>query len=453
MPWYKTGTVSVVQNSNAVIGTGTAFIANSRVGDGFRGPDGGWYEVANIASDTALSISPNYQGATNAAGGYALAPLQGYVKDSADALRALVNQFGGVLAVLGNDPTQSGVRQALNLSTTDGLPEGSTNKYLTNSRVLAVPLTGIDLITPGAVIATDTIIKALGKLQASKADLVGTNKAVAIEQGGTGAKTAKDARAALGATGPKNLLLNPRFRVNQRGYASGAAATAGQYTLDRWKVTVAGQSLVFAASGAGFRATFPAGGCDQVILGENVRGGVYTLSWVGTAVGKVNGVTVANGGQTASLPAGANITINLSGGWAEDVMFQLGSVATSPDDQGYAAELFDCQYYGWSLSPSVAGQPVCSVTFTYSNYLAIGALKFPRAMRVNPTVSFLAGSPPSFTVTGGGGGGIALDNLQVAAIGKESCFLGAAISTSFAIGYSTLLCFGAFPNLFFSAEV
>jgi hypothetical protein len=101
MPWYKSGTVSVTQNSNAVIGTGTAFIANSRVGDAFRGPDGGWYEVTNIASDTALSISPNYLGASNATGAYALAPMQGYVKDSADALRALVNTYGSKLAALG----------------------------------------------------------------------------------------------------------------------------------------------------------------------------------------------------------------------------------------------------------------------------------------------------------------------------------------------------------------
>jgi len=101
MPWYKTGTVSVVLNSNAVIGTGTAFLSNGRVGDAFRGPDGGWYEVTNIASDTAMSISPNYKGATNAAGGYALAPMQGYVKDSADALRALVNSYGAKLAALG----------------------------------------------------------------------------------------------------------------------------------------------------------------------------------------------------------------------------------------------------------------------------------------------------------------------------------------------------------------
>lgn len=101
MPWYKSGSVSVTQNSNSVIGAGTAFIANARVGDAFRGPDGGWYEITNIASDTALAISPNYQGATTAAGVYALAPMQGYVKDSADTLRALVNQFGSKMAALG----------------------------------------------------------------------------------------------------------------------------------------------------------------------------------------------------------------------------------------------------------------------------------------------------------------------------------------------------------------
>lgn len=88
MSWYKTGTVNVTNNSNAVIGAGTAFISNSRVGDAFRGPDGNWYEVINIASDTAMSILPVYQGVSDGSGLYAIAPMQGYVKESADALRA-----------------------------------------------------------------------------------------------------------------------------------------------------------------------------------------------------------------------------------------------------------------------------------------------------------------------------------------------------------------------------
>ncbi len=107
MPWYRAGTVSVTLNSNAVIGTGTAFVANSRVGDAFLGPDGGWYEVTNIASDSAMSIAPNYRGATNAAGVYALTPVQGYTKDLADQARAMIQQWGSTLAGLGTVSTEN----------------------------------------------------------------------------------------------------------------------------------------------------------------------------------------------------------------------------------------------------------------------------------------------------------------------------------------------------------
>lgn len=100
MPWYSAGTVAVTNNSPTVTGSGTSFSANARVGDAFRGPDGLWYEVTNVASATVFSIKPNYQGPNNAAGSYAIAPMQGYVKDSADALRGYVNQYGTTLASL-----------------------------------------------------------------------------------------------------------------------------------------------------------------------------------------------------------------------------------------------------------------------------------------------------------------------------------------------------------------
>lgn len=409
MPWYRQGTVAITAGQTTVTGTDTNFTLNARVGDAFQGPDGRWYEVANIASAAVIGILPAYQGSTVSAGSYGLAPMQGYVKDAADRLRQIVDQFGSTLALLGTPADVAGLRANIG----------------------------------AAARGANTDISSLG----------GLTTALSVAQGGTGSVTAASAIAALGARGSQNLFINPRFRVNQRGYVSGTAAGAGQYTLDRLKMSVAGQALSFAASGAGVRATFPAGGCDQVVLGENIRGGVYTLSWVGTAVAKVNGVVIANGGQTPSMPAGANITINLSGGWAEDVMFQHGSVATPPDDRGYAAELFDCMYYGWSLRPAVSGQPICSVTFTYSAYAAIGVLRFPRAMRSNPTASFLAGSPASLTITGGGGGGIACDNLLLSNIGNDSCTLTASISIAFAMGYGSILAFGAFPNLFFSAEV
>ncbi|SDI07373.1 hypothetical protein [Pseudomonas panipatensis] len=118
MPWYSTGTVSVATNSPTVTGSGTNFSANARVGDAFRGPDGFWYEVTNVASATVLSIKPNYQSGPNGAGAYAIAPMQGYVKDSADALRAFVNQYGSQLASLGawsTAPTAADARNALGL--------------------------------------------------------------------------------------------------------------------------------------------------------------------------------------------------------------------------------------------------------------------------------------------------------------------------------------------------
>lgn len=143
MPWNRTGTVSVVQNSNAVTGTNTSFIANSRVGDAFLGPDGRWYEVTNIASETAMAISPNYLGSNNAAGAYALAPMQGYVKDSADALRALVNQFGPKLAALGT----TGNYDILPLAKGGTGVAVSSNGELLNS-IGAMPSAGGSGLTP-----------------------------------------------------------------------------------------------------------------------------------------------------------------------------------------------------------------------------------------------------------------------------------------------------------------
>lgn len=98
MPWYRTGKVAITAGQNTVTGTGTNFSANARVGDAFQGPDGRWYEVTNIASSTVLSILPVYQGETVAAGSYGLAPMQGYVKESADRLRQITDGMESIEA-------------------------------------------------------------------------------------------------------------------------------------------------------------------------------------------------------------------------------------------------------------------------------------------------------------------------------------------------------------------
>ncbi|HHQ2524233.1 TPA: hypothetical protein ACSPKT_001269 [Pseudomonas aeruginosa] len=98
MAWYSSGTVAVTANSSTVTGAGTQFSSNARVGDAFRGPDGRWYEVTNVASSTVISIKPNYQGSTASGQPYALAPILGYDKDLSDRFNLIANQWGATLA-------------------------------------------------------------------------------------------------------------------------------------------------------------------------------------------------------------------------------------------------------------------------------------------------------------------------------------------------------------------
>lgn len=165
--------------------------------------------------------------------------------------------------------------------------------------------------------------------------------------GATG--SAADARTALGigsAITFRNLLINAGGWFNQKVYVSGTATgTANFYTLDRWRVVTSGQNVSFGSASPDRTMTAPAGGLEQVIEGVNVIGGVYTLSWTGTATATVNGTAITNGGNTASLPANTNVTVRFSGGTVLLPQFELGTVATPFERRNYAVELLMCQRY------------------------------------------------------------------------------------------------------------
>lgn len=166
MPWYRAGTVAVTTGQNTVTGTGTAFSANSRVGDAFQGPDGRWYEVTNIASEIVISIAPAYQGATATGGVYGLAPLQGYTKESADRLRQTVEQFGATLALLGTPSSPAQLRDNI------GAASRGANSDITSLAGLTTPLSVAQGGTGG--------------------------QPITVPNGGTGGNTAATARAGLG---------------------------------------------------------------------------------------------------------------------------------------------------------------------------------------------------------------------------------------------------------------
>lgn len=72
MAQYRTGTSSVVQDSAVVSGTGTLWLTNARAGDSFiLASTGRVYDVASVDSDTQLTLTAPYRGATRT-GPYAI---------------------------------------------------------------------------------------------------------------------------------------------------------------------------------------------------------------------------------------------------------------------------------------------------------------------------------------------------------------------------------------------
>lgn len=317
MPWYKSGLVSVTQNSNAVIGTSTAFIANSRVGDAFRGPDGAWYEVTNIASDTALSISPSYQGATNGAGVYALAPLQGYVKDSADALRALVNTYGSKLAALGTTGNY------------DVLPTGKGGTGITDlSSFIQLLLNDGD-----AAAARLTLVAAKSGANSDITGLSALTTALSVTQGGTGGNTPALARSGLGL--------------------GSAAVAAILGAVSQSGGTPTGALMEYVSNSAGEAWKFA---CGLVIM---ITTGVRSIV-VGTAVGTASamyypGAPSSGSNRPVSVVGTAFDWLTIDGGAGLNFAVPVGSPPTGTYRQ----------FYHLSLTPNTAQN------YTYS-YLSIG---------------------------------------------------------------------------------
>lgn len=92
MTWHSKDSISVVLNSEAVLGGATDFIVNVRTGDTFRGFDGRWYEITNVTSATIIPIGPDYQGVITSGQVYTAVPVRGYPKNLADQLHDINNQ-------------------------------------------------------------------------------------------------------------------------------------------------------------------------------------------------------------------------------------------------------------------------------------------------------------------------------------------------------------------------
>lgn len=100
MAWYRAGTAAFTNGSTAVAGSGTAWATNVRPGDEIIGPDNISREVETVTSDTALTMVETYAGTTAAGAAYKVKPIQGWNRDVAAQLAALINDYGGIEAAL-----------------------------------------------------------------------------------------------------------------------------------------------------------------------------------------------------------------------------------------------------------------------------------------------------------------------------------------------------------------
>ncbi|MNY07890.1 hypothetical protein D3C86_1407140 [compost metagenome] len=109
--------------------------------------------MTNLASETSLSISPTYKGSTASGQTYALVPIQGYVKESADTLRSVVTQYGATLANA-NVGALAGLTGAA-----DTLPYFTGAGALNTATLTALARTLLDDTTQGAMQSTLGLVK------------------------------------------------------------------------------------------------------------------------------------------------------------------------------------------------------------------------------------------------------------------------------------------------------
>lgn len=193
----------------------------------------------------------------------------------------------------------------------------------------------------------------------------------------------------------RNKIINGDFRINQRGYVSGAFVNSGTFGFDRWKSTTNGSAMTFTTAPQGQRV-LTTGTFAQVVERSHLEPGTYTLSWRGYATGRVykSGDTPPSytaGPITVDADGSGDMVVEFTGGgeYLNLVQFERGRVATPFERVSPTLALAQCkryfQRYG-ALTEATVRDPL-GVGVAVSATSALLALMLPVEMRTIPTIA------------------------------------------------------------------
>lgn len=199
-------------------------------------------------------------------------------------------------------------------------------------------------------------------------------------------------------------------------YFDGATADVTDYLYD-WISTANGSAsfkmsltaITFTAAPQGQTVTVSTAGIwAQIVARENIKAQTYTMSWPGTALGRVYKI-----GTSAPALAASPIVVSLDG--TGDVIMEFtagtvivndvgvnlepGAVAHRFELESVAIELYKCKTYFQPLESGA--NEYFAFGQAYSTTLGFGLIRFPVPMRTAPTVTRTAATDfATFTASG-----------------------------------------------------
>lgn len=218
----------------------------------------------------------------------------------------------------------------------------------------------------------------------------------------SGAEVASIIAGAIGPlSGFRNRIINGNFVINQRAVTGTVTLAANAFGHDRWKAGASGCTYTFSTSGNDTVINILSGSLMQIVEDKDIEGGVYTLSWTGTATGRVaingaatTGAYAAGPITTGAANSGQTIRVEFTLGTLSKVLLNAGNSVVPFERRPVGVELELCQRFYESGRLRATGYAANTVSEWVS---AMVRYNTPKRQSATVSMQFVGGNVSSFT--------------------------------------------------------